>query len=50
MSGTITVEGQLREGSGTNSTNNGGGVSVGLEGGAGGTQRERSRSPTAPIS
>jgi hypothetical protein len=36
MSGTISVEGQLREGSGSTATNDGFGVSVGLEGGAGG--------------
>ena len=36
LSGTSGVEGQLREGSGTNSINNGFALSLGLEGGAGG--------------
>jgi len=36
MSGTISIEGQLKEGSGADKTASGFGVSVGLEGGAGG--------------
>ncbi len=36
LSGTISVEGGMREGSGSNASTNGFGVSVGLEGGAGG--------------